>query len=42
MEGEATALDMGDYLLRKGEITKEEYDLKQAEARKLLDEYRKD
>lgn len=42
MEGEATALDMGDYLLRKGEITKEEYDQKQAEARKLLDEYRKD
>ncbi len=42
MEGEATALDMGDYLLRKGEITKEEYDLKQAEARKLLEEFRKD
>ncbi|MBR2670481.1 MAG: sugar transferase [Solobacterium sp.] len=42
MEGEATALDMGDYLLRKGEITKEEYDQKQAEARKLLDEYCKD
>ncbi len=42
MEGEATALDMGDYLLRKGEITREEYEQKQAEARKLLDEYRKD
>ncbi len=42
MEGEATSLDMGDYLLRKGEITREEYELKQAEARKLLEEYQKD
>ena len=38
MEGEATSLDMGDYLLRKGEITKEEYEQKQAEAKKLLEE----
>lgn len=36
-EGMATALDLGDYLLQKGEVTREEYDRKQAEARTLLE-----
>ena len=35
-EGEATATDLGDYLLHKGEITKEEYDKKQEQAKGLL------
>jgi hypothetical protein len=35
-EGMATAEDLGDYLLGKGEITQEEYDRGQAEARDLL------
>lgn len=36
-EGEATATDFGDYLLQKGTVTKEEYDRKQEEAKKLLE-----
>lgn len=32
----ATAMDLGDYLLSKEKISKEEYDKKQAEARELL------
>ncbi len=35
-EGSATATDLGDYLLAKGLVTKEEYDLKQSEAKSLL------
>ncbi|MBQ8174195.1 MAG: sugar transferase [Clostridia bacterium] len=35
-EGMATAADLGDYLLYKGEITQEEYDRGQAEAGTLL------
>ena len=35
-EGMATAEDYGDYLLRTGRITKEEYDEKQAEATALI------
>lgn len=35
-EGEATALDYGDYLLKKGEVSKEEYDRKQEEALEIL------
>ena len=35
-EGMATAEDLGDYLLRTGRVTKEEYDEKQEEARALL------
>ena len=37
-EGRATAEDFGDYLLRTGKITKEEYDKKQLEAKALLGE----
>lgn len=35
-EGEATATDFGDYLLSKGEITKEEYDALQKKATELM------
>lgn len=35
-EGEATATDFGDYLLEKGEVTKEEYDRLQDEAKELM------
>ena len=35
-EGMATAEDFGDYLLRTGKVSKEEYDRKQEEAKKLL------
>ena len=35
-EGMATAEDLGDYLLRTGRVTVEEYERKQEEARKLL------
>lgn len=35
-EGMATAADLGDYLLSEGRVSQEEYDAKQAEARKLL------
>jgi len=36
-EGEATAEDYGDYLLRVGKVSREEYDRKQREARDLLE-----
>lgn len=36
-EGTASDLDFGDYLLEKGEVTKEEYDLHQKEAKQLLE-----
>lgn len=32
----ATAEDLGDYLLRTGKVTKEEYDKKQVEAKEIL------
>lgn len=35
-EGMATAEDLGDYLLHKGEVTQAEYDQKQKEAKELL------
>ena len=35
-EGMATAMDLGDYLLEKGEVDKPTYDEKQAEAKELL------
>ena len=35
-EGEATATDLGDYLLSKGEVTKENYDSLQNEAKELM------
>lgn len=35
-DGEATATDLGDYLLEKGEVTKEEYDRLQIEAKELV------
>ncbi len=35
-EGEATATDLGDYLLSKGEVTREKYDSLQEEAKELL------
>lgn len=35
-EGMATAMDLGDYLLETGSVTKEIYDLKQIEAKELL------
>lgn len=35
-EGMATAADLGDYLLSKGEVEKEYYDAKQAEAKELM------
>ena len=35
-EGMATAMDLGDYLLEKGEVDKSSYDEKQAEAKELL------
>lgn len=36
-EGMATAEDYGDYLLRKGNIDKKTYDIKQLEAQKLME-----
>ena len=36
-DGMATAMDLGDYLLEKGDVMRAEYDVKQAEARKLLE-----
>ena len=36
MEGEATALDMGDWLLKEGKVTEEEYRQKQEEALELI------
>ena len=38
-DGMETAEDYGDWLLRTGQIEKEEYDKKQAEAKKMVDEY---
>lgn len=35
-DGTVSDLDFGDWLLQKGEVTKEEYDRLQAEAKKLL------
>lgn len=35
-EGTVSDMDFGDYLLQKGELTKEEYDENQKEAKKLL------
>lgn len=35
-EGQATSEDLGDYLLRTGQVTKQEYDRKQLEAKMLL------
>lgn len=35
-EGEATATDLGDYLLSNGKVTKEEYDKLQSEALELM------
>ena len=36
MEGEATALDMGDWLLKEGKVTEDEYLKKQEEAKELI------
>lgn len=36
-EGTVSDLDFGDYLLEKGEVTREEYDLRQEEAKQLLE-----
>lgn len=36
-EGTVSDLDFGDYLLEKGEVTAEEYTIRQEEARKLLE-----
>ena len=36
MEGEATALDMGDWLLKEGKVAEEEYLKKQEEAKELI------
>ena len=35
-EGTVSDMDFGDWLLQKGEVTKEEYDLRQEEAKKLM------
>lgn len=40
-EGEATANDFGDYLLKKSEITEEDYAIKQKEAKQILFEVSK-
>lgn len=37
-EGQATALDYGDWLLENGRVSQEEYDSLQKEAKKLIDE----
>lgn len=39
MEGMETAMDFGDVLLAEGRVSKEEYDAKQAEAKRLIEEY---
>ena len=36
MEDMATAMDLGDYLLKKNEIGQTEYEYKQLEARRVL------
>lgn len=38
-EGMATAMDLGDYLLEKGEVSRDVYDEKQKEAKALLDAF---
>ena len=38
-DGMETAEDYGDWLLRTGQISKDEYDRKQAEAKRMLEEY---
>lgn len=38
-DGMETAEDYGDWLLRNGQISKEEYDRKQEKAKKMLDEF---
>lgn len=35
-EGTVSDMDFGDWLLQKGDVTKEEYDLRQEEAKKLM------
>ncbi len=35
-EGTVSDIDFGDWLLQKGEVTREEYELKQIEAKKIL------
>lgn len=35
-EGTASDMDLGDYLLEKGEVRKEDYDRKQAQAKELM------
>ena len=35
-EGTGSDMDFGDWLLQKGDVTKEEYDLRQEEAKKLM------
>ena len=35
-DGTVSDMDFGDWLLQKGEVTKEEYDLRQEEAKKLM------
>jgi len=37
-EGMDTAEDFGDYLLRTGQVTPREYEVGQAEAKKLLEQ----
>ena len=39
-EGKATAEDLGDYLLRMGKVGKNQYDIRQEDAKKLLGEYK--
>lgn len=39
-EGTASDIDFGDWLLKEGKISREEYDLKMAEARKKLEDGR--
>ena len=36
MEGMETAMDYGDVLLAEGRVSKEEYDRKQEEAKRIL------
>lgn len=39
-EGTVSDVDFGYYLFHKGEVTREEYDKKQGEARKLIEKYK--
>ncbi len=38
-EGQATAMDLGDYLLANGMVHKDDYASLQAEAKRLLEQY---